>query len=236
MLAKNKQLSSTAQAKVKKSKADLFESMRGPQGLQGDAGLNGVDGAKGLDGKAGMNGDTIVGDTGARGPAGPQGERGLRGESIKGDQGEAGQDGRGIQRVAIHGTDLIITYTTGDKVNLGRVVGQMGQRGATGKTGSFIGIGSDPITFTDITSDTILDATTKHLKVDTSAGDVTLTLPLSAVGSIEYQVWKTTSDTNKVIMARSGADTISGDVCFEWGNQWALYSFIPDKESLWLVK
>ena len=47
MLAKNKQLSSTAQAKVKKSKADLFESMRGPQGLQGDAGLNGVDGVAG---------------------------------------------------------------------------------------------------------------------------------------------------------------------------------------------
>ena len=66
MLAKNKQLSSTAQAKVKKSKADLFESMRGPQGLQGVAGSNGVDGVAGKDGKAGMNGDTIVGDTGAK--------------------------------------------------------------------------------------------------------------------------------------------------------------------------
>ena len=139
MLAKNKQLSSTAQAKVKKSKADLFESMRGPQGLQGDAGSNGADGVAGKDGKAGMNGDTIVGDTGARGPAGPQGERGLRGESIKGDQGEAGQDGRGIQRVAIHGTDLIITYTTGDKVNLGRVMGLRGQQGPRGRTGAVIG-------------------------------------------------------------------------------------------------
>ena len=134
MLVKSKQLSSTAQAKVKKSKADLFESMRGPQGLQGVAGSNGVDGAPGLDGKAGSIG--MIGEAGPRGMRGPQGEAGKNGAiGPKGEAGEDGQDGRGIQRVAIHGTDLIITYTTGDKVNLGRVVGPQGIQGMRGRSG-----------------------------------------------------------------------------------------------------
>ena len=234
---KNRKLSSRQFEEVKGRKELRLESLRG---LQGDQGLQGVQGEQGLIGKSGTIGNPgMIGESGRdgeRGPAGPQGPQGLQGESIKGDQGEAGQAGRGVESVAIVGVSLIITYTDGSRVNVGRVVGQMGPRGVAGRTGSFIGVGSDSITFTDITSDTILDATTKHLKVDTSAGDVTLTLPLSAVGSIEYQVWKTTPDTNKVIMTRSGSDTISGDTCFEWGNQWALYSFIPDKESLWLVK
>jgi hypothetical protein len=141
MLAKSKQLSSTAQAKVKRLKADLFESMRGPQGLQGEAGSNGVDGAKGLDGKDGKAGSIgMIGEAGPRGMRGPKGEAGKNGAiGPKGEAGEDGKDGRGIQRIAIHGTDLVITYTTGDKVNLGRVVGQMGPRGVPGKSGYAFG-------------------------------------------------------------------------------------------------
>ena len=169
MLVKSKQLSSTAQAKVKKSKADLFESMRGPQGLQGVAGSNGVDGAPGLDGKAGSIG--MIGEAGPRGMRGPQGEAGKNGAiGPKGEAGEDGQDGRGIQRVAIHGTDLIITYTTGDKVNLGRVVGQMGPRGVPGKSGYAFGDTS----VTNITEEVLSPEDSENLETIADNSDASL--------------------------------------------------------------
>jgi hypothetical protein len=159
MLLKSKQLSSTAQAKVKQCKSDIFESMRGPQGLQGEAGLNGVDGVAGKDGKAGSIG--MIGEAGPRGMRGPQGEAGKNGAiGPQGESGEDGKDGRGIQRIAIHGTDLIITYTTGDKVNLGRVVGQMGPRGVPGKSGYAFG----DTTVTNITEEVLSPEDSENLE------------------------------------------------------------------------
>jgi hypothetical protein len=91
--------------------------------------------------------------------------------------------------------------------------------------------------FTSLNSDTNLNTTThKYIKVDTSGGDVTLTLPLSANGLYSYDIWKTTSDTNKVIISRAGSDTIIGSTTFEWDSQWAHYEFVPDTGTLWLVK
>jgi len=139
MLLKSKQLSKKAKAGIDQRKIDLLESLKGDKGDQGIQGEKGLDGSNGLDGKQGKAGDTIVGDPGPRGPAGPRGQKGDKGEAIKGDKGEKGQDGRGISSVSIVGASLIIKYSDGSKVNVGRVVGQMGPRGIPGKTGGVFG-------------------------------------------------------------------------------------------------
>lgn len=139
MLQRSKKLSSSIQDDLKRKREERFQALRGADGLRGDDGVPGKDGNDGDQGVAGVQGDTIVGDTGARGPAGPRGNKGERGEAIKGDQGEAGQDGRGIESTAIIGVNLIITYTDGSRINVGRVVGQMGPRGVPGKTGGVFG-------------------------------------------------------------------------------------------------
>jgi hypothetical protein len=91
--------------------------------------------------------------------------------------------------------------------------------------------------FTTLSTDTTLNQSThKFIKVDTSGGDVTLTLPLSADGLHAYDIWKTTSDTNDVIIARAGADTIIGSTTFTFNTQWAHYELIADTGTAWLVK
>lgn len=92
--------------------------------------------------------------------------------------------------------------------------------------------------FTLLSSDTVLNLTThKYIKVDTSGGDVTLTLPLSANGLYSYDIWKITNDLNKVIIVVSGSDTIIGDTSFEWNSaQYEHYEVMPDGGVLWLVK
>jgi hypothetical protein len=91
--------------------------------------------------------------------------------------------------------------------------------------------------FTTISTDTTLNKTThRYIRVDTSGGDVTLTLPLSASGLYHYDIWKTTNDANDVIIARAGSDTIIGETSFIFGTQWAHYEFVADTVTEWLVK
>jgi hypothetical protein len=80
--------------------------------------------------------------------------------------------------------------------------------------------------------------TTTHwrLKVDTSGGDVTLTLPLSANGPWTIYITKSTTDNNKVIVQRQGSDTINGVTDVEWNTDYATYSFTPDGGSLWILE
>jgi len=139
MLLKSKQLSQSAKAKISQSKIDMLRSLKGDKGETGLQGRQGTMGDPGPKGNAGMDGKTIVGDDGARGPAGPRGDKGERGEAIKGDAGQDGADGRGIVSVSIVGVNLVITYTDGTKVNVGRVMGQRGQLGPRGRPGGVIG-------------------------------------------------------------------------------------------------
>lgn len=93
------------------------------------------------------------------------------------------------------------------------------------------------IIFTTLSTDTTLNTTThRYIKVDTSGGDVTLTLPLSTDGIYPYDIWKTTSDTNNVIVVRSGSDTISGDTSAFWSAPYNHFEFIPDNGTQWLIK
>ena len=137
MYSKSKQLSQKAKAKIDQQKIDLKESLRG---LKGEQGIQGIQGEKGLAGVDGIAGDTGMqgeaGQRGLRGPQGEQGPKGTRGEP--GKDGTDGEDGRGIVRMQIQKMDLIVTYTDGQKVNLGRVEGPQGPQGMRGAS---VGIG-----------------------------------------------------------------------------------------------
>ena len=91
--------------------------------------------------------------------------------------------------------------------------------------------------FTTLSANTTLNTTThRYIKVDTSAGDVTLTLPTATNGTHPYDIWKTSSDSNTVTVVRSGADTISGDTSAFWITQYAHNEFFPDGGTEWLIK
>ena len=126
---------------IRDKKSLMLESMRGLTGAKGAKGETGLQGEAGIDGIAGVNGQAgMNGEAGPRGPRGPQGEAGKNGAiGATGKPGEDGEDGRGIVRLQIHGKDLIVTYTDGDKVNLGRVVGDRGPKGDKGRSGYAFG-------------------------------------------------------------------------------------------------
>jgi len=91
--------------------------------------------------------------------------------------------------------------------------------------------------FTTVSGSLTLNKTThRYIKVDTSGGDVTLTLPLSSDGLHLYDLWKTTSDTNDVIISRAGSDTIIGETTFTFNTQWAHYELVADTGTGWLIK
>ena len=157
--SKNKPLSAQQLKGIKAQKSLMLESMRGLTGAKGDQGLQGEAGQagfNGVNGKAGMNGEA-----GPRGPRGPQGEAGKNGAiGATGKPGEDGQDGRGIVRLQIHGFDLIVTYTDGDKFNLGRVVGDRGPKGDKGKSGYAFG----DTTTTNITEEVLSPEDSENLE------------------------------------------------------------------------
>lgn len=81
----------------------------GPQGPQGEVGPTGEMGPTGPQGETGPAGEV--------GPAGSQGEQGPMGEV-----GPAGADGIGVSSVAIENDSLMLTLTSGEVQNAGRVV------------------------------------------------------------------------------------------------------------------
>ena len=115
--------------------SDIVSALKGPKG---DPGMNGADGVDGKDGKNGIDGKPGQdGEIGPRGPQGPPGPKGDKGNP--GADGEDGQDGVGIQNVRIVRNDLIITFTTGEQRNVGRVVGERGPIGPRGQSGVSLG-------------------------------------------------------------------------------------------------
>ncbi len=112
----------------------------GPQGEQGPAGPQGtpgVAGPAGVEGPAGQRGPAgVEGPQGPRGPQGIEGVPGARGPAgADGLQGGAGPAGRGITGINLQDGQLVITYSDGQVVNLGNVVGPAGAPGAQGAPG-----------------------------------------------------------------------------------------------------
>ncbi len=89
---------------------------KGEKGEKGDTGADGKDGANGVDGKNGTDGKDGVNGT-------------------NGKDGRDGKNGVGIAKAVINTNgELVLTYTNGTTVNLGRVVGNDGQDGQDGQT------------------------------------------------------------------------------------------------------
>lgn len=88
------------------SEDEWLESLKGVKGEQGEQGIQGVQGEKGQNGKDGTNG-------------------------TNGIDGVDGKDGIGITNAEINNSgELILRYSNGTSVNLGKVVGADGKDGA----------------------------------------------------------------------------------------------------------
>ncbi|MFR3310248.1 MAG: hypothetical protein ACLTTQ_06635 [Christensenellales bacterium] len=97
----------------------------------GEKGDTGKDGQQGEKGDKGDKGDP--GDAGTPGQNGKNGTNGAGGASgADGKNGKDGKDGIGIAKAEINADGkLVLTYTDGKAVNLGKVVGANGKDGLT---------------------------------------------------------------------------------------------------------
>ena len=137
-----------------------LDKLVGINGIDGKDGTNGKDGV-GIntvniteDGKLNitltngttLNLGTIKGEKGDKGDTGAQGEKGEKGDTgEQGIQGVAGKDGKdgtngkdgvGIANVLINTSgELELTFSDGQKINLGNVKGSKGDKGDTGEQG-----------------------------------------------------------------------------------------------------
>ncbi|RGQ40717.1 hypothetical protein DWY99_07510 [[Clostridium] leptum] len=108
-------------------------------GDKGDTGTAGKDGRDGADGKDGLvpyigtNGNWWLGDTDTGVQASVKGDKGSPGRNgATGADGKSGKDGVGIFKAEINADgELVLSYTDGTTVNLGKVVGADGKDGLT---------------------------------------------------------------------------------------------------------
>lgn len=102
----------------------------------GEKGEQGADGQDGLVPYIGANGNWWLGDTDTGIRASVKGEKGEKGGTgaagRNGADGKNGKDGVGISKAEINADgELVLTYTDGTMVNLGKVVGADGRDGLT---------------------------------------------------------------------------------------------------------
>lgn len=91
--------------------------------------------------------------------------------------------------------------------------------------------------FVTISTDTtITNATDRFIKVDTSGGDVTITLPDCTTATGTFDIFKSTTDNNKVFVVRAGSDTIHAETSVDWKTPYKHVEFVPDGGTLWLMK
>ncbi len=129
---------------------DLIALFKGEQGIQGEKGEKGDRGEQGVQGEKGEKGDQgEQGVQGEKGEKGDQGEQGIQGEKgekgdqgeqgVQGEKGEKGDQGVGIESATINENgELVIKYTDGKEINLGKVVGEDGQDGSNSSDSSII--------------------------------------------------------------------------------------------------
>ena len=178
----------------------------GAKGDKGDTGASGRDGINGIDGKDGITPMLKVGDnnlwhisydggniwmslgTKATGDVGIRGEKGDTGLSGKdGSNGVDGENGVGIFSANINAEgELILTYTNGASINLGRVVGEDGLTPYIGDNGNWWLGGKDTGVNTVVVSESDLLSSPVIITIGTIAG---LAL-ISNVGLILYIVFK----------------------------------------------
>ena len=112
---------------------------KGEQGTAGQDGRDGADGKDGADGQDGLvpyigtNGNWWLGNTDTGVQASAKGAKGDPGrDGATGADGKSGKDGVGISKAEINAAgELVLSYTDGTTVNLGKVVGADGKDGLT---------------------------------------------------------------------------------------------------------
>ena len=172
----------------------------------GDTGASGRDGINGIDGKDGITPMLKVSDnnlwhisydsgntwmslgTKATGDVGIRGEKGDTGLSGKdGSNGVDGENGVGISSANINAEgELILTYTNGASINLGRVVGEDGLTPYIGDNGNWWLGGKDTGVSTVVVSESDLLSSPVIITIGTIAGLAFI----SNVGLILYIVFK----------------------------------------------
>jgi hypothetical protein len=199
---------------------------QGPAGPTGPTGATGATGAAGATGPAGSAG--AVGATGATGAAGPQGIAGPAGPTgATGPIGPIGPTGA-IGPVGPQGTPGA-TGAQGPQ-------GVSGPTGPQGPTGPAAPIGVFPIV--TVTASVTLTANNTVVLVDSTSGNVTVTLPDATANSGRYYVIKRTVAANKVTIQPQSGQTIEGnpntaltgagstDTIISNGTRWVRISFI----------
>lgn len=170
--------------------------MQGPPGPQGPAGPTGATGATGTSGPMGPAGAAGAagpqgpagpqGATGAMGPAGPQGATGAAG--AVGPQGPAGPQGA--------------TGAQGPQ-------GVQGLAGPQGPVGPAAPIGVFPVVI--VNGNVTLTASNTVVLVDSTNGNVTVTLPDATATTGRYFVIKRTVAANSVIIQPQVGQTLAGN-------------------------
>lgn len=158
------------------------ERYRGPRGERGDKGERGEQGQVGARGAQGQEGERgpkgyrgLRGDTGEKGN---HGSRGARGEA--GPRGVKGEPGLGIdkQRTRINNKgNLILAFTDGSEKDLGRVRGDDGNSPSPVISRMGGGGGTNDFNFKTVVGNYTVETRVTVLRVDTSGGDVTVTVP-----------------------------------------------------------
>ena len=184
---------------------------------------------KGIDGVTptiGDNGNWYLGttDTGkpSRGEKGDKGDKGDQGEQgLQGVQGATGATGNGIASATINEYgELVIVYTNGDNINLGKVIGAKGEKGDKGDTGATGAAGYTPIRGIDywtkadkeeINADNISYIQTEFAnRIAQATGDSTDTVMSQKASTVEINALK--SDITELQTALIGvSDLIGGD-------------------------
>ena len=181
-------------------------NIKGEKGDKGDTGAAGVAGADGKDGigitETSINefGELILtysdGETMNLGKV--VGEDGAQGE--KGDTGSSGADGKdgiGVTATEINESgELIITYSNGNAVNLGVVIGKDGAQGEKGDTGATGADGEDGVGITETTIN--------------AAGELVLTYSNGEIVNLGKVVGEDGAQGEKGDTGSSGADGKDG--------------------------
>jgi len=126
---------------------------------------------------------------------------------------------------AIAGVQTAYAFTAGDKFELRMTAGSLASELDRLDAAAFLESMNKSANYTVLESDI-----SKLVRVDTSAGNVTITLPLisTLTGSFEIQVTKATGDANTVTVTRAGADTINGLNTYALSSQYQCVWVVAD--------
>ena len=132
-----------------------------------------------------------------------------------------------VQRAneAVGGVQTAYSFSAGDKFELRLTAQAIGDELDRLDAAAFLDVVNKSANYTIVETDI-----SKLIKTDTTAGNVTITMPQisTLTGSFEVQISKNTGDGNVVTIARAGADTINGAVSYVLASQYQCVWLVAD--------